>query len=328
MIFFGVSALAALVLVLRFAAELVVRIAAIAFVAMSAACIIAVRLTARRLFVGLAGRVCDDLDNLLAEEPQRIFALEDETLESKIRYRLVKVWEITRGLAKRSDEQKRSIQELVSDISHQLKTPLANIKLAAATLSSEHCTPELRAQVLADLDRQADKLDFLISALVKMSRLENGIVVPRPEVLSVDELVENACAAVAAQAEGKGIAVAYTGRGAEACFDSRWMGEALFNLLDNAVKYTPEGGTVTVAAETMVLYTRIDVADTGIGIRPEHLTDIFKRFYRENRMPDAEGVGIGLYLAREIAALQGGYITVRSEPGEGTVFSLHLPRAC
>jgi len=96
--------------------------------------------------------------------------------------------------------------------------------------------------------------------------------------------------------------------------------------LDNAVKYTPAGGNIWVSVECWEMYVKIDITDNGIGISEEHQGTIFKRFYREDTVHDAEGIGIGLYLAREIISLQGGYIVVSSEPGKGSTFSVRLLR--
>lgn len=108
--------------------------------------------------------------------------------------------------------------------------------------------------------------------------------------------------------------------------DRKWTSEALFNILDNAVKYTPEGGQIRVSVESWEMYVKIDIADTGIGISEQHQGAIFKRFYREDIVHDVDGIGIGLYLAREIVTLQGGYIRVTSEVGRGSTFSVFLPR--
>lgn len=106
----------------------------------------------------------------------------------------------------------------------------------------------------------------------------------------------------------------------DARHDRKWTSEALFNILDNAVKYTPAGGQIRVSVEGWEMYVKIDIADTGIGISEQHQGTIFKRFYREDVVHDVDGIGIGLYLAREIVTLQGGYIRVASEVGKGSTF--------
>lgn len=107
--------------------------------------------------------------------------------------------------------------------------------------------------------------------------------------------------------------------------DSKWTTEALFNLLDNAVKYTTAGGRISVSVEQWEMYVKLDIADTGKGIPESNQASIFRRFYREEAVHDEPGVGIGLYLAREIITRQGGYMKVTSEVGKGSIFSVFLP---
>ena len=107
--------------------------------------------------------------------------------------------------------------------------------------------------------------------------------------------------------------------------DSKWTSEALFNLLDNAVKYTPPGGKISVSVVLWEMYVELKVTDTGKGPSESNQASIFRRFYREEEVHEQQGVGIGLYLAREIVTRQGGYIKVVSEPGHGSEFSIMLP---
>ena len=218
-----------------------------------------------------------------------------------------------------------AIQTLISDISHQTKTPIANILLYASLLAEGELSPEQAAQA-ATLSRQAEKLSFLIQALVKASRLETGIITTAPEPQPVGPLLEGALAQARPQAEAKGLTLAAEPCGAAARFDRKWTAEALFNVVDNAVKYTPAGGRVTLSAVPLGQFCRLDVSDTGIGIPEEEQGRIFGRFYRGGAVRAEEGVGIGLYLVREILRRQGGYVKVASHPGQGTTFSLYLPR--
>ena len=111
-----------------------------------------------------------------------------------------------------------------------------------------------------------------------------------------------------------------------ACFDLKWTLEALSNILDNAVKYTPAGGTVSVNAQEYEMFVRIDVADSGIGMSEEETAKVFARFYRSPRVSQEKGVGIGLYLVREILSREGGYIKVTSKIDQGSTFSVFLPK--
>ncbi|WP_417043568.1 sensor histidine kinase [Dysosmobacter sp.] len=222
-------------------------------------------------------------------------------------------------------EQKDQISALISDISHQTKTPVANLQLYAQLLSEQPLTPQGK-DCAAAISTQAEKLQTLIEALVKTSRLETGILALHPQPGEISAVVKRAVAQYAPMAAEKGITLTVGQRSGSAVFDAKWTEEAVCNLLDNAVKYTPSGGTVTVEVKNYELFSAIRVTDTGPGISEEEQARIFGRFYRAPGAWQAEGVGIGLYLTRQIAEKQGGYVKVESTPGKGSVFSLFLPR--
>lgn len=222
-------------------------------------------------------------------------------------------------------EQKDQISALISDISHQTKTPVANLQLYAQLLSEQSLTPQGK-DCAAAISAQAEKLQTLIEALVKTSRLETGILALHPQSSEISPVVERAVAQYAPRAAEKGIALTVGQRSGSAVFDSKWTEEAVCNLLDNAVKYTPSGGAVTVKVKNYELFSAIQVTDTGPGISEEEQAKIFGRFYRAPDAWQAEGVGIGLYLTRQIAEKQGGYVKVESTPGMGSTFSLYIPR--
>lgn len=222
-------------------------------------------------------------------------------------------------------EQKDQISALISDISHQTKTPVANLQLYAQLLSEQPLTPQGK-DCAAAISAQAEKLQTLIEALVKTSRLETGILALHPQPGEISPMVERAAAQYAARAAEKGIALTVGQAEGSAVFDPKWTEEAVCNLLDNAVKYTPSGGVVTVKVKNYELFSAIQVTDTGPGISEEEQAKIFGRFYRASGAWQAEGVGIGLYLTRQIAEKQGGYVKVESMPGRGSTFSLYIPR--
>lgn len=173
---------------------------------------------------------------------------------------------------------------------------------------------------------QTDKLDFLFQALVKTSRLETGAIrLEKKNGLLFDTLAQ-AMSGIVYGAEKKNISVTVDcPEDLYLLHDSKWTAEAIFNLLDNAVKYTPAGGKISVSVEQWEMYVKLDVIDTGKGISESNQASIFRRFYREEKVHDEPGVGIGLYLAREIISMQGGYIKVTSEVGKGSTFSVFLP---
>lgn len=227
------------------------------------------------------------------------------------------------------EQEKENIKGMISDISHQTKTPVANIRLYGEllreSLEKSGAEPGQR-EMAAQICRQAEKLEFLIQSLTKMSRLESDIVAVHPKSQSIRKLVERAVEEVRPRAEKKEISLDVECReDFLAEYDEKWTAEALFNVLDNAVKYSPAHSCVRIAVKARELYGCIEVSDQGPGISEEDTPRIFQRFYRADSVDQEEGVGIGLYLAREILRKENGYIRVRSKPGSGSTFGLYLP---
>ena len=272
-------------------------------------------------------RMLDTLDRMLDDAIRGDFqeSLYDESRLSALETRMAHYLSSNTVSARNLAAEKDAIKTLIGDISHQTKTPIANLLLYAQLLEEQDLPPESRAYVSA-LEGQAEKLRFLIDALVKTSRLESGVLAMTTKRHGLPQLLEDAAAQAAPRAETRGIALTVEPTDLSARFDPKWTTEALYNLVDNAVKYTPTGGSVTLRAVGYELFCRIDVTDTGPGIPEAEQAKIFQRFYRSPAVSGEEGVGIGLYLARQIAAGQGGYLKVTSRPGEGSTFSLFLPR--
>lgn len=163
--------------------------------------------------------------------------------------------------------------------------------------------------------------------MVKTSRLETGVITLEKKGTSIAYTLVDAINGILAGIEKKRMELSVDcPEDIRVSHDSRWTSEALFNLLDNAVKYTAEGGSIQVRVEDWEMYVKIDVSDTGKGIPESAQAAIFKRFYREEAVHDVEGGGISLHLSREIITMQGGYITVESELGRGATFSVFLPK--
>ena len=260
----------------------------------------------KRLSV-FTGELCRVMDRMISgsEEPVRV--TDSENQRKVVGERLV-------------------LQMLVSDISHQVKTPVSNLKMVTDTLLTRQVTEEERREFLQGIRSQTDKLEFLFQALVKTSRLETGAIRLEKKDAPLIDTLAVACSGVVYEAEKKDISVTVDcPDGLRLSHDSKWTAEAIFNLLDNAVKYTPAGGAIRISAEQWEMYVKLDVSDTGKGIPESNQAAIFRRFYREEEVHEEQGVGIGLYLAREIVTKQGGYMKVTSEVGRGSTFSVFLP---
>lgn len=263
------------------------------------------------------------IDDILDGKKEVQFDLESETLTGKFNYKLKRLYEVLNNNKKNIKLEKQALQEIISDISHQVKTPMTNLKMYNSTLIERQLLPDKQHEFHKLMKTQIDKLDFLMQAMIKISRLETGIISLSIKSALLYDTIGLALGGIVLPSEKKNITVNVECNPALIVpHDKKWTAEALFNILDNAVKYTPQGGKITILAKRWEMITRIDISDTGKGIPEQHLAQIFKRFYREEDVHDIEGVGIGLYLCREIISKQGGYIQVQSEIGRGSIFSI------
>lgn len=250
----------------------------------------------------------------------------DESMLSALEAKLSRFLSMSLSSKNNLAIEKERIKGLISDISHQTKTPIANILLYSQLLNEQKHIPNSCSEMTKQITIQSEKLDFLIQALVKISRLETDIISVRPKFNSVLSLVTDVYNKVKKKAEDKNFKINTIDEGCMAIFDKKWTEEALYNIIDNAIKYTPKGGNVSVSAVPYQMFYRIDIVDNGLGIREGDINAIFKRFYRSIDVSEYEGVGIGLFLAREIITKQGGYIKVSSIVGKGSTFSIFLPK--
>ena len=270
--------------------------------------------------------LCQAMDQMISGSGEPVRAADSETLFARISCRLSRLYGIMQENRRKVDGERQELQMLVSDVSHQVKTPVANLKMVTDTLLSKPVTEEEQREFLKGIRNQTDKLEFLFQALVKTSRLETGAIrLEKKDALLIDTLAV-ALSGIVYAAEKKNISVTVDcPEDLLLSHDSKWTAEAVFNLLDNAVKYTPAGGTIRISVERWEMYVKLSVSDTGKGIPESNQAAIFRRFYREEEVHEQQGVGIGLYLTREIVTRQGGYIKVVSEPGKGSEFSIMLP---
>ena len=277
------------------------------------------------MFESRTGKTLRRLDEMLEAAINGTFEESrfDETQLSRLESRWKQYLTMSERSLKQTRQERENMKKLVSDISHQTRTSLSNILLYTELLEDQtenEDSKKLARQILS----QTKKLEFLIQALVKMSRLETDILEVTPVQQPIRLLVERAVEEMIPRAEEKQIQIVCSlPENAQAVYDLKWTAEALGNILDNAVKYSETGG-ITVRLIPYELFCRIEIADTGIGIDEEEQAQVFTRFYRSRQVADAQGIGVGLYLAREIIAKEGGYIKLISEPGKGSVFAVNL----
>ncbi len=260
----------------------------------AAAVVILYRRRTAHIIARLDGMISQAIDGDFAETSF------DESRLSALESRLASYLAASATSSRNLQVQRDQISSLVADISHQTRTPVANLRLYAQLLEEQELTEQGR-QCAAAISSQTEKLQSLIEALVKSSRLETGLLILHPQSGEIAPMVERAVKQYAPKASEKGVSLTLGDVEGQAVFDSKWTEEALCSLLDNAIKYTPGGGSVTVQVRNYELFSALRVSDTGPGIPESEQTKIFARFYRAPGAWQAEGVGVGLYLTRRIA---------------------------
>lgn len=274
------------------------------------------------LFAKELDGILDDM--LTGKTPD--FEYTKDTLSGKLNVKLKRLYEILNQKNEQSKQEKEKLNALITDISHQTKTPVANLKMYIQILSERELDEQKRCEFLSLSLAQVEKLEFLVISLAKMSRLENGMISFASCRLSAIEVIADALAQIMPSAEKKKISV-----NVNCCenpvvvCDKKWMTEAIFNVLDNAVKYTPPNGTIHVVVCKNEFYALIKIKDSGMGIDEAEQAKIFGRFYRSPNAANVDGLGIGLFLSRQIISGQGGFITVKSEPDYGAEFIISIP---
>lgn len=225
------------------------------------------------------------------------------------------------------EKEKESVKSLVTDISHQLKTPLASLKLYNTLLIEEELDEDEAQEFLLTNKNSINKLENLINSLVNISRLEISMINIKKEDNDIKNTILNAIKSVVPKAKSKNITLNINEFDSRIIpHDKKWTEESIFNVLDNAVKYTQINGEINISVEETVNYFKIMIEDNGSGIKKSEFNNIFKRFYRgiSEEIECIEGSGVGLYLSRKILEEQGGNIIVSSKVGVGSKFSLFL----
>ena len=248
-----------------------------------------------------------------------------DTLPSKTSHQLIRLQEIQLETERKMKMQQDNTQKLITEIAHQLRNPLMNIQNYLELLDSEELTPDQKNRYLQAIRQSEERLSFLTEGFIKMSRFENELIQLHPNSTEVRETVLQAVFEVSRKAGQKNIEIEVRQeKELQAKHDTNWLREAIFNILENSVKYSPENSQIIVSLTQNQMFTEISVRDYGIGIDPQEEADIFQRFYRGSRVTNQEGFGIGLYLSREIVLKHGGFIKVKRE-NPGLTVSVFLP---
>ncbi len=270
------------------------------------------------------GMLADELDRILhgyeSYDLDRFSEGELSILQSELSKLIV-------ALRSQSDtlkNDKHHLADSLADISHQLKTPLTSINLALSMLASPDTDPRRREELTRDISRSLSRLEWLVTALLKISRLDAGMAELTPRRVTVSELVSAAASPLAIALEVRGVELKTKLRDDTAVtVDPAWCAEALGNILKNCMEHTPAGGSITVSGRDTPIFAELTVEDTGPGFDASELPYIFERFYR-GKNSDAQSAGIGLALARSIIQSSGGTVKAENAPGGGARFTIRF----
>lgn len=270
-------------------------------------------------------KVSFDIDRIMDGDYSTISNIDEEGILSRLESQFC---QMSRRLQLSIDSiniEKEEVKSLVTDISHQIRTPLASIKMFNSLLIEGGLTKGEEEEFLGRVKDEVEKLEWLANSLVKISTTESGMIQIKKEKEDVKQTILEAVNGVYLEALEKNIDINMSNLESIYVYhDFRWTKEAIFNILDNAVKYTDENGQINISMEKLETYIKIDIEDNGIGIPSKNIGKIFDRFYRgdSEKVKKAEGSGIGLYLARNILEEQGGGLIVSSEEGQGSKFTI------
>ncbi len=265
------------------------------------------------------------LDSVLAKNAELSLEAAVDSRLSKLTHKAVKIIQVNAMDISQTKQEKEIIQSFISDMSHQMKTSLSGVAMYTDLLLEGRITEAEQQEFLLRIKMGTDKLQWMMDSLVKMSRLEIGAIELSPVPTVIKQTISDSISTVYGAASKKNISIqtAYF-EDVSLLHDRKWTSEAITNILENAIKYSPAGGEINISVETLPIYTKISITDYGIGIAPDEWNSIFKRFYRGRNAKDVDGVGLGLYLASLIFQKQAGYILVDSKLGQHTTFSMFL----
>ena len=265
------------------------------------------------------------LDRILSQDNSLSCEIMGEDRISKLKHKARRIMDMCVSEVAQTREEKETIQGFISDMSHQMKTPLSGISMYADLLLEGSLSADEQTEFLSRMKSSTEKLQWVMDSLIKMSRLEVGAIQLSPVDTNIKQTISDAIGSVIAAAAKKNINITVSDfQDMPLYHDKKWTREAIVNVLENAVKYSAPDGGIQVSVEPLPIYTKVIITDYGIGINKNDWHLIFKRFYRGQNVSDKEGAGLGLYLAALIMEKQGGYIMVDSTPGNFTSFSLFL----
>ena len=267
------------------------------------------------------------LEQILQNRPVSYVSEEKDTLYSKILVQIKRIDEIKAENNKALLKEKDSIKQLLTQIAHQLRTPLANMENYLVLLEEEGISEEERLKYINAVEKSERKISFLVEKFMLSARLESQIIQIHKSTSNLKETVAQAIFQVYKKAQEKDIYIDLQENENEwmVLHDKNWICECVYNLLDNSIKYSKAGQQITVYMKNNEMFTQISVEDNGIGILQDEENRIFKLYYRGKNTTEYEGFGIGLYITNEIVRKHDGFMRV-SRKENGLIVSIFLPK--
>ncbi|MGN0484750.1 MAG: sensor histidine kinase [Lachnospiraceae bacterium] len=269
--------------------------------------------------------ISEILEDMLKNQPLKLDSLQEDTLSSKIQFQLLRLSDQMRGERERITKERDDIKELISDIAHQLRNPLGNIEGYLSLLMQSDVSEKERESYLQAIQVSEQRLHFLTDGFIKMARLEHKMIQIKKESTDVSATILKSILQVQSEAEKKEMEIQLDlPKKIQILHDTNWLGEAIYNVLDNSVKYSNHGSVICITVTSNDMFSKISIQDEGIGIEEGEENRIFQRFYRGERTTVQEGFGLGLYLTREIVLQHEGFIKAKRKK-KGLDISIYLP---
>lgn len=264
------------------------------------------------------------LGKIISNEDPHVVPETEDSLVSKIQHQILRLKGKVDASSQKAEKDRDTIRSLILEIAHQLRMPLANMEAYLELLKEEDLAQEERLHYITALESSEKQLSFLIESFIKMSRLETKVIQLRKTSQDIYGTIESAAEKAEKKAKNKKIDIVIE---KQECLsiphDRNWLSEAIFNFLDNSVKYSKAGSKIHISASKNEMFLKIHIRDWGIGIGKHEEHDIFKRFYRGKNLTGQEGFGLGLYISREIIGAHNGFVKVKRED-PGTSFFIFL----
>ena len=279
-------------------------------------------------YQGELGEISMWLDDLLEKKDISCSSVQKDTLTAKILSQLQRVQEMYDGITALVESERDGIKKLLAEIAHQLRTPLSNMETYLALLEDNSTGDREKETYIRAVQRSENKLHFLIEKFIVAARLENQIIQIHKFDSNLKETAAQAVFQVRKKAEEKNINIVIQGEDTDkkVLHDRNWLCEAIYNLLDNSIKYFPVSTNITVTLISNEMFSEIRIEDNGTGIEKGEENKIFQLYYRGSNISNQEGYGMGLFIAREIVQKHDGFMKVKRKDS-GLIMSIVLPKA-